>query len=164
MPTDTSAAPTPPKLGDFPDAEIVGGAVLLDGKNMGTVQNDGTVEVNEIGRLWLDNAAKTSPPTVQTIDTVPDPVPVGVIDPAKMAPVQTKAKAAVRKRKQNEAVVDAMNSPTDEEEAGFVEADAAGVGPGAPELAPNSGRGAPVEPDRSNPNTGAPGRIQGGTY
>ena len=155
MPTDTSAAPTPPKLGDFPDAEIVGGAVLLDGKNMGTVQNDGTVEVNEIGRLWLDNAAKTSPPTVQTIDTVPDPVPVGVIDPAKMAPVQTKAKAAVRKRKQNEAVVDAMNSPTDEEEAG-----SRGSGTWQAsvlvllELVPEPGRAPPVEVELLEPEHG----------
>jgi len=143
------AQPTPAKLEDFPDADIVGGAVILNGKNMGTLVAGGTVELSTQGELFLANAAQTSPPVVQKIDEVPDPVPSGVIDPSKMAPVTAVAKAAVRKRKQNTAVVDAMNSPTDEEEADFKEADKAPAG--GPEQPPNMGVGDP----EANKATGA---------
>jgi hypothetical protein len=140
--------PTGPKLADFPDAEVVGGAVILNRQNMGTVKLDGTVEPSQLGQLYLNNqtAADTSPPEPQVITAVPDPVPVGVVDPSKMAPVQLEAKAAVRKRKQNEVVIDAMNSPTGEQEAALAEADAAEVA--GPEIAPNYGSGGTDGPAR----------------
>jgi hypothetical protein len=141
----TLPAPTGPSLADFPGAEIVGGAIILKGRNMGTLVAGDRVEVSPLGQLYIDGSAETmSPPEVQVITTVPDPVPTGVIDPSKMAAVEPRAKAAVRKRKQAQASVDAMNSPTAEEEADFVAADAAPAG--GPEQPPNMGTGGdPVE-------------------
>jgi hypothetical protein len=110
---DEAPAPTLPQFSDFSGAEVVGGAVVLDGKNMGTLTASG-VEVSPVGQMYLDTKAAPAP----------EPVPLGVIDPAAMAPVQLPAKRAVRKRKQNEAAVDAMNAPTAEEETVLAAEDA----------------------------------------
>ena len=132
----TTPAATPPTLADFPDAEVVGGAVIVDGKNMGTLTTAGTVEVSPLGEAFLATPTPAEVPPIQSIETLPDPIPVGVLDPTKMAPVEAKAKAAVRKRKQNEAVVAALNSPTAEEETAFAAADAAEAAPPAEPPAP----------------------------
>lgn len=145
MATNGSTQASTPKLADFPDAEVVGGAVILDGKNMGTLTVTGEVELSPQGEAFILNAENPQPLTIKKIEEVPDPIPVGVIDPKDHTPVVARAKQAVRKRKQNEAVVDAMNSPTDEEEAAFKEADAAalapqeGTAPPAPAPAPTAG-------------------------
>jgi hypothetical protein len=113
-----------PKFEDFPEAEVVGGAIILNGKNMGTLTVNGDVEPSAFGRAYLDTAEQDAVESVP-ITEVPDPVPVGVIDPAQHEKVLPVAKQAVRQRKQNEIVVDAMNSPTGAEEAAFQAVDEA---------------------------------------
>ena len=123
----TTTTSAPPTLADFPNAQVVGGAVLLDGKNMGTLFTTGEVEVSADGAAYL-----ASPGVAELGDpapvAVPDPVPVGVIDPMKHEKVSTRAKKEVRRVRQNQAVIDAMNAPTAEEEATFVADDAAALG------------------------------------
>jgi hypothetical protein len=107
-----------PKLEDFPEAEVVGGALILNGKNMGSLTVGGDVEPSALGRAYLETAEQDAVQPMP-ITEVPDPVPPGVIDPATHEKVLPVAKQAVRQRKQNELVIDAMNSPTDEQEAAF---------------------------------------------
>lgn len=131
----TTTTSAPPTLADFPDAQVVGGAVLLDGKNMGTLLTTGEVEVS------LDGAAYLAAPEVAELGEVlppevPDPVPVGVVDPMEHEKVGSRAKKEVRRVKQNQAVIDAMNAPTAEEETAFAAADAAALGETEPDPAP----------------------------
>ncbi len=119
------AAGALPKLEDFPEAEIIGGAVILDGKNMGTLMTTGEVEPSPFGTAYLAQPPDAQPLTPKPITEIPDPVPEGVFDPKEHEPVKAVAKKEVRRRKLNEVTIDAMNSPTDEEEANFKKADEA---------------------------------------
>jgi hypothetical protein len=132
MATKTAAKPknvvspaqgTAPTLDDFPEAEIVGGAVILDGKNMGTLMVSGEIELSPHGTAYLAEAQAPAPLSTPEPTEVPDPIPPGVLDPADHEPVKSTAKREVRRRKQNEAVVEAMNAPSAEEEANFKAAD-----------------------------------------
>ena len=131
----TTTTSAPPTLADFPDAQVVGGAVLLDGKNMGTLLVTGEVEVSTDGTAYLA-APEVAELGELTPPAVPDPVPIGVIDPMEHERVGTRAKKEVRRVKQNQAVIDAMNAPTAEEETAFAEADAAALDPGMEPEAP----------------------------
>ena len=124
MATTSPAQGTKPKLEDFPDAEIVGGAVICNGENMGTLMVTGDVEPNAAGSAYLANPPEAVDYALTPVD-VTNPAPPGVFNPLDHEPVKAVAKREVRRRKQNEVNIDAMNSPTEEEETAMKAADEA---------------------------------------
>lgn len=111
-------AATLPTLADFPDAEVVGGSILLLGKNMGTLVADGKVEVSPLGQMYLDN---------KDAEPVP-PVPAGTYNPAETPPVTVEGKRQARRVKKNADAIAAKVEPTEEEEAMFAAEDALAAG------------------------------------
>jgi hypothetical protein len=135
--TDSAAQGSKPTLEDFPDAEIIGGAVICEGKNMGTLMVTGEVETSAAGNAYLAAPPEQTPLALNEVE-VTDPAPPGVFDPKDHEPVKAVAKREVRRRKQNEVNIDAMNSPTEEEEAAMKAADDAMIEGEAP---PPAGEG-----------------------
>jgi len=164
--TDSASAQgAKPTIEDFPEAEIVGGAVICEGKNMGTLTVTGEVETSPEGAAYLANPPDQAAVALSEVE-VTDPAPPGVFDPRDHEPVKAVAKREVRRRKQNEVNIDAMNSPTDEEEAAMKAADdamAAGEAPPpAGETADGQSRDG-LEPGRiptGHPGSGDQGREQ----
>lgn len=126
MATRTDAAQgAKPTLEDFPDAEIVGGAVIVEGKNMGTLMTTGEVEANAEGTAFLAEPPEAIDYASNPVTELPDPAPPGVFDVKDHEQVKPVAKREVRRRKMNEVAIDAMNSPTGEEEEAMKAADEA---------------------------------------